>query len=150
MMDGDPLFACDDPELLRRMAKWLERRAASYRDRADQLDAMAAGRAAARAAVALAFSTGSMVAAHVAAGMSVDQAMAAVVAETGMPHETVQIHWRRWLKDRRADHVAARSRLVMQYAGRGWTNDEIGRHLGIHPVSVSRIIGRVVRRRAAG
>ncbi len=82
------------------------------------------------------------------AGMSLDQAMTATASETGMPMETIAWHWRRWLSSRKADEVAARATLVMQYARRGWSNEEIGRHLGIHPVSVSRIISRVIKRKS--
>lgn len=144
-MAQDPLYNCDDPSLLRKVASDLERRAQVYRDRAAEIEQVRACREQANTAVALAHATPQLVSSHLTAGMSLDQAMQAVSRETGMPLDTIRHHWRRWLNDRRAEQTAARHRLVVFYAGRGLTNAEIGQRLGLHPVSVSRILGRALR-----
>jgi hypothetical protein len=44
----------------------------------------------------------------------------------------------------------ARDREVMRLAHRGWSNDRIGKRLKLHPVTVSKIIGRILRPKTIG
>ncbi|TAN55361.1 MAG: hypothetical protein EPN20_20355 [Magnetospirillum sp.] len=84
------------------------------------------------------WSTGPMVAAHMDAGVPLEQAKLAVVRETGMDHDLIHMAWRKF-NDRR--HKELRAIEVARLARRGLTNDEIARKVGLkHPGSVSRIL----------
>lgn len=141
---SDALMELDAPAL-RVVAAHFEARARILRARAAELEIIANNEQIGRELVARAYQSHELVSSYLCSGMTLDQAILAASSASGFPLETIRHHWQRFLRD--ADHKAtqARHHLVMRFAGRGWSNEEIARKTGLHPVSISRIIGKRLR-----
>ena len=79
-------------------------------------------------------------------GMSRADAVAWAAFNTDVPPATVALRMHRAEKQAKADQKAARDRAVIDLAAAGHSNAEIGRRVGLHRDTVSRIVQRQFRR----
>jgi DNA-binding NarL/FixJ family response regulator len=141
----DPIYALCSSEQLRAIAQTLEALARSYRARADALDDMERTSARASRAVQVAQRTPEIVARYISDGLALPCAQAQTAIDTGLPIDTIAWHWKKHLRDRNATATKHRNALIMSLASRGLTNHDIAAKTGLHPGSVSRIIGKTLR-----
>jgi len=143
----DPILTRCDADTLRAIANFLEGQAQVYRARADLLDGQHRERDEASTLIKRAFSTPDLVEAHMTAGMTLHAAVHAAAAESGFPTTTIEWHWRRRQREQQIQTRAAKHQQVIQLARDGLDNTTIAERVGLHPVSVSRIISQQIRRR---
>lgn len=148
MSEQERLLGALCPTGLRALAEWHVRQAELCRDRAARLDAQAEGRRAAEARVAEAFASPIIVARFIGAGMHLDEACQAAAQASGLPVETLRRHWQRHLRDTAQQARAERDRLIFHLAQLSLSNREIAQRTGLHEVSVSRILSRLLGRSA--
>lgn len=136
------------PEELRLLAEAHDKQAEALRAAADRRSSEIDRHRAAQRQVAFLLTLPELVAAR-AQSMPEDRAVTTVAAETGIPVETVQIHWRNARKRMAEEAREKRNREIMRMAARGWTNGAIAKRLDLHPSTVARIIQRTLRATAA-
>lgn len=123
---------------------WLLREiSADYRHRADRIDA--AIEAGYGSAYLLGVHSPQIVLKHIKGGLDAEAAILHAARDTGMNAETVKHYWRRWCQDRRLPATQERTAIVMEMAADSMTPHQIARRLGIHALSVNRIIKRALR-----
>lgn len=94
---------------------------------------------------------------RIAAGDSTDAAIRAVAtaldemdaaaANSDLSIACVTLHWRRACRASQSSGRELRDGRIWQLAATGCTNDEIGRAMGLHVTTVSRIISKMKRKR---
>ena len=82
---------------------------------------------------------------HFSTGIEIETIAGRVASETGNLFLTLLSHARVAMRDRLSHHRKERDTDVVRLAGRGWSNAAIGKHLSIHPNTVSRIVRRQLR-----
>ena len=82
---------------------------------------------------------------YLRAGCTLDEALQKTAECTHAPIGSIQRAWRRFLADKSTYELRRRNRLILELASMGFKNADIGRKLGLHPNSVSRIIGQARR-----
>ncbi len=132
-------------EPLEEIALVLERLARELRHVIRGRQSAADDRADALARASAIRGTPANVAALVAAGTPVDQAIDQVAASLEIPAETVKAHMAR---QKRLDDDAARAerdRSIVQAAAKGWTNAQIADRYSVSTTTVSRIVRAAYR-----
>lgn len=61
------------------------------------------------------------------------------------PPETIDHYWKKHMRARDAAAKHARNTLVARLAGRGYTNRQIARRIGLHEVTICRILAPILR-----
>ena len=91
-------------------------------------------------------SSAGMVQAYLDRGYGIDAAMAAVAPSFGCPVFTIEAHWQCYLGDLKLLARLRRDLRIIKGARAGRTNGYIARSLDppLHPVSVSRILRRLI------
>jgi hypothetical protein len=136
-----------DANSLRVLADYYERLATEARARADIVGSWERARTQSLTYAQTVKSTPELVSAYLAGGMELRAALIAAGAASGVPIDSVQHHWRAFLKARDDEASEARRTLVMRLARAGRSNDYIAQATGLHPGSVSRIVSRTIRPR---
>lgn len=80
-------------------------------------------------------------------GHPLDKALELTAQHSDVPLATVKTHWKDFTDLREGDSMAHRNRLIMDLAALGLKNAQIGERVGLHPISVSRIISKEKRTR---
>lgn len=88
------------------------------------------------------------VAVKIADGMDADAAIREVAEALDTMEETVRSRWRRACREQAASARELRNGRIWQLAAAGCSNDEIGKAVELHPVTISRIIKAMKKRRA--
>lgn len=85
-------------------------------------------------------STPKVVARYLKQGHDIDRAIALAADHTSLPESTVRSWWDQFLDDKQRKAVRQRNNLAYDLAALGLTNVKIAERLGLHPVSVCRIV----------
>lgn len=80
-------------------------------------------------------------------GHDIDRAIALAAEHTGIEAVTVKSWWKTFLRDKNRDNVRKRNTLIYDLARIGLTNVAIADRLGLHEVTVCRIIGKEKKNR---
>jgi DNA-binding NarL/FixJ family response regulator len=134
-----------DPTVYTSIAHELETLAKRYRLKAADLQATIDTHTKAQLHVDACFSSSQVLENFLTSGLPYEAALDAASAQTGIIPETIAYHWKKALHARKNDTSGGRAIEVVRLAAKGWTNAEIGKELGIHPNSVSRIISKKIR-----
>ncbi len=81
-------------------------------------------------------------------GAELDSACAQIDAEEKAPEGFALAHWNDFIRSSNRAFTARRYQLIYRYAEVGYSNEEIGHKLGLHPNSVSRILRKQIQKRA--
>lgn len=128
-----------DPAALDALAGVFDILGETCRDRAGELRAIEECRSSAEHTVSGIAASPLEVVAAVCSGAALEQAFSQVAASLGVPVESVRQAWGR-------DAAENRALVVLRLVRLGMSNRAIADRLGIHPVSVSRIVGRKLGR----
>lgn len=75
-------------------------------------------------------------------GCSLSEALERASASINVPYESVERSWQRFLHDKSLHELKRRNTLIIELAALGLTNSDIGKKVGLHCNSISRIISK--------
>ena len=136
-----------DHQALFTMANWHDKQATILRERAYNLASRAKAENDIDRRLKMLDRLPETVMKYLRQGCTLSEAQNKAAAHVNCLLATVEVRWEKFitLKDERSQ--GQRNRLIMDLAELGHTNAQIGERVGLHPVSVSRIISKEKRMR---
>lgn len=136
----DETLADLNHEALYRLAEYHDKQATLCRARAYKLQHRAAQSVKIDAQLEFYKTLPRTVARYLKQGHDIDRAIALAAAHTDTPEATVKSWWKKFITNREKTAVQQRNALAYEMSCLGVSNVAIGQRLGLHEVTVSRVL----------
>lgn len=132
---------------LYRLAEFHDKQAIVFRSRANKLQQRENIKERSRLKVEFLHSLPKYVLKYLKQGHTIDIAIDLTTKTTDVPEVTVRSHWKNFVRSKSQETMILRNSTMLDMHFLGFTNVEISKRLDLHPVTVSRVLKKMKKRR---